>query len=147
MRQVLFIPETKTAVSLLHTFKSEKANFAIVVDEHGTNSGIVTMDDILNAVMGRITDEYTKEMNPEKRIKILSPTDFLLPGDLKLIDVNNIFQLKCESDDFDTLGGWLLERFGYLPSTGEILKTNFGLFIIEDTAQRRIKMVRLKLNQ
>ena len=145
MKPVLFVPETKTAVSLLHTFKTEKANFAVVVDEHGTNSGIVTMDDILNAVMGRITDEYAKDTPPEKRIKILSPTDFLLPGDLKLHDVNEIFKLKCESEDFDTLGGWLLEQFGYLPSTGEVFKQQKCIFVVEDQAQRRIQSVRLKI--
>ncbi|AEE17550.1 hemolysin family protein [Treponema brennaborense] len=146
MKPVLFVPETKSAVSLLHVFKTERVNFAVVVDEHGTNSGIVTMDDILNAVMGRITDEYaSRETPPEERIKILSGTDFLLPGDLRLSDLNGIFSLRCTSDDFDTLGGWLLEQFGYLPSIGEVFKSGKYVFVIEDQAQRRIQSVRLKI--
>ncbi|MBO5137759.1 MAG: HlyC/CorC family transporter [Spirochaetaceae bacterium] len=144
MRKVLFVPETKSAVSLLHTFKTEKVNFAIVVNEHGSNSGIVTMDDVLNAVMGRITDEYAKETPPEKRIKILSATEFILPGDLRLNDVNEIFKLQCESEDFDTLGGWLLEQFGYLPSVGEVFSKKNNAFIVEDVSHRRIQTIRLK---
>ncbi len=147
MRNILFVPETKTAVSLLHTFKSEKASFAAVVDEHGTTAGIVTMDDVLNAVMGRITDEYAKYTPPEKRIKIISSTDFLLPGDLRLSDVNEIFQLKCESEEFDTLGGWILEQFGYLPSTGEVLRQKPCLWMVDDVAHRRIQTVRMKINK
>lgn len=145
MTKLLFVPETKSAVSLLHTFKTDRASFAAVVDEHGTTSGVVSLDDILNAVMGRMTDEYSREVSPEKRIRILSATDFLLPGDLKLADVNEIFSFHCESEEFDTLGGWLLERFGYLPSTGEIFREGSRIFVVEDQAQRRIKTVRLKI--
>ncbi|HIW37188.1 MAG TPA: hemolysin family protein [Candidatus Treponema faecavium] len=146
MRSVLFVPETQTALSLLHTFHKEKANFAVVVDEHGSNSGIVAMDDLLNAVFGRITDEYTRSASaPEERIQILSATEFRIPGDLRLSDVNGIFHLDCESTDFDTIGGWLLEQFGYLPSTGEVLRKGKTVFIVEDQAQRRIKTIRLSL--
>lgn len=146
MRSVLFVPETQSALSLLYTFRREKANFAVVVDEHGANSGIVTMDDILNAVFGRITDEYTKgAASPEQRIQILSPTEFRIPGELKIADVNSIFHLDCESTDFDTVGGWLLEQFGYLPSTGEVLRKGRNVFVVDDQAQRRIKTIRLSL--
>ena len=145
MTKLLFVPETKSAVSLLHTFKVDRTSFAAVVDEHGTTSGVVSLDDILNAVMGRMTDEYSREVAPEKRIRILSATDFLLPGDLRLADVNEIFTLHYESEEFDTLGGWLLEQFGYLPSTGEIFREGSRIFVVEDQAQRRIKTVRLKI--
>ena len=145
MKEILYVPETMLAVSLLRKFKADRTSFAAVVDEHGTTSGVVSLDDILNAVMGRMTDEYSREVAPEKRIRILSATDFLLPGDLRLADVNEIFSLRCESDDFDTLGGWLLERFGYLPSTGEVYREGSRLFVVEDQAQRRIKTVRLKI--
>ena len=144
MRPVLFVPESKPALSLLHVFRNEKANFAVVVDEYGSNRGIVTMDDILNAVMGHIIDEYTSEIPPEQRIKILSATEFLVPGDLKINDVNGIFKLQCESEDFDTLGGWLMEQFGYLPSDGEKLRHGSCEFTVEDQSQRRIQMVRVK---
>lgn len=147
MRPMIFVPETKTAVSLLHTFKTEKISFASVVDEHGSIAGIVTMDDVLNAVMGRITDEYAKYTPPEKRIKIISSTEFILPGDLRLTDVNEIFQFKCESDDFDTIGGWLLEKIGYLPSIGESYHTAKELFIVDDVANRKIQTIRLKIKK
>ena len=146
LRSVPFIPETKSVVSLLSLFKKEKQNFAVVVDEHGSNHGIITMDDILRAVFGRITDEYNVQDKPaEERITILSPTQFIIPGDLYLNDVNQIFNIYLVSEDFDTLGGWLLEQFGYLPVPEESLQKNKIMFTVEEQSQRRIKSIRLTL--
>lgn len=144
MRTVPFVPETKSVVSLLTLFKKEKQNFAIVVDEHGSNHGIITMSDILKAVFGRITDEYSlADIPAEERISILSPTQFLIPGDLHLNEINQIFTLQLYSDDFDTLGGWLLEQFGYLPASGESIQRNKLIFTVEELSQRRIRSIKL----
>lgn len=146
MRPVHFVPETKSVVSLLALFKKEKQNFAVVVDEHGSNHGIITMNDILKAVFGRITDEYSSADVPaEERITILSPSQFLLPGDLVLNDVNQIFTLQLDSEDFDTLGGWLLEQFGYLPSEGENYQHQKLIFTVEEISQRRIRRIKLSV--
>ncbi len=144
MRTVPFVPETKSVVSLLALFKKEKQNFAIVVDEHGSNHGIITMSDILKAVFGRITDEYSlADIPAEERISILSPTQFLIPGDLHLNEINQIFTLQLYSDDFDTLGGWLLEQFGYLPASGESIQKSKLIFTVEELSQRRIRSITL----
>ncbi len=146
IRPVPFVPETKSVVSLLSLFKKEKQNFAVVVDEHGSNHGIITMNDILKAVFGRITDEYNSpDVPPEERITILSSSQFLLPGDLLLNDINQIFSLQLDSEDFDTLGGWLLEQFGYLPSEGESFHYNKLVFTAEEVAQRRIRRIKLSV--
>jgi len=148
LRKVLFIPETKSAVSLLHQFKTEKQNFAIVIGEHGSLSGIISLDDILKAVFGRITDEYTEtDVAAEERIEIINKNSFRIPGDLPLTIINEIFSLQLESQNFDTFGGWLLEEFDYLPSTGETLRRNNLVFTVEDQAQRRIKSIRLTFLQ
>ena len=84
-------------------------------------------------------------MPAELRVKLVGPDEFIVPGDMKIDDVNDVLKLDLESEEWTTLGGWLLERFGNLPSAGEVLQWNRHLFIIEDQAQRRILSVRIKL--
>lgn len=145
MHRVLFVPETQTTLSLLHTFKTEKQNFAVVVDEHGSNFGIVTMNDILKAVFGRIIDEYNgSDKAPEDRIAVVSSSEFVVPGDMLLSDVNNLFGLQLTSEECDTVAGWLLEQFGYLPEPAEhILRSGF-LFTVEEQRRRRIQRIRIQ---
>jgi putative hemolysin len=146
MQPILFVPESFTAIELLMKFKKVKDDMAIALDEQGSVAGIVTMDDILRAVFGRMMDESSVgEIPPENRIKIISGREFIVPGDMKLSDVNEILKLHLESDEYTTLGGWLLEHFDSLPSTGEALKDNSVLFVIEDQSRRRIQTVRVKL--
>ena len=146
MRDALFVPETLTALELLQKFKSEQVNFAVAVDETGSNVGIVTMDDILRAVFGGMVVEHpTKELLPAKRIQDLSPTEFIIPGDLRLTDVNELLHMDLDSEEYDTLGGWLMEQFDALPETGEVIKVDEVVYKVELQSQRRIQSVRIKL--
>ena len=146
MRKPLFIPESKSVISLLSTFKKEKQNFAVIVDEHGSNQGIITMDDILKAVFGRITDEHNTEgKNAEERIQIIKTNQFLIPGELSIDDFNRIFNQSFSSDSFESMGGFLLEAFGYLPQAGEFLKRNNCILAVDAQSQRRIKMIKLTI--
>ena len=96
----LFVPESLTAIELLMQFKKTKNDFAVALDEQGCVSGIVTMDDLLRTVFGRMSDESSKaEIEPEKRIKIISANEFLVPGDMRLDDVNIIFKLHLVSEE------------------------------------------------
>ena len=116
-----------------------------MVDEHGSNRGIVTMDDILKAVFGRITDEYnSRDKAAEERITLVSPSEFIIPGDILLTDINNIFGLNLVSQEFDTIGGRLLEEFGYLPETSERIKIGSVLFTVEEQSRRRIQRIRMQ---
>lgn len=145
VRKALFIPETVSVVTLLFRFRTEKHTFAVVVGEHGNLEGIVTTDDILKAVFGRITDEYnSKSISPEQRIRITGKREFLIPGDMSLNDVNRIFNTNFESEDFDSIGGWLLEQIGYLPEHGEKLKIGTITFTVEDVGGRRIQNIRMR---
>ena len=83
------------------------------------------------------------DVQAEDRIKIISPKEFLVPGDMKLGDVNSILNLNLQSREYDTLAGWLLENFDALPSAGEVLLKGGILFVVEDQSQRRIKSVRI----
>ena len=146
MRKPLFIPESKSVISLLSTFKKEKQNFAVIVDEYGSNQGIITMDDILKAVFGRITDEHNTEgKNAEERIQIIKTNQFLIPGELSIDDFNRIFKQNFSSEAFESIGGFLLEEFGYLPQAGEFLKRNNCILAVDAQSQRRIKMIKLTI--
>ena len=117
------------------------------MNEYGETAGIVTMDDILRAVFGRITDEYGEtDVAPEKRISVINTNEFLVPGDMKLDDVNDVLNLNLDSENYNTLGGWLLEHFGHLPSIGEVYKKDKIIFMVEDQAARRIVSVRIKIS-
>ena len=143
MRPVIFVPETLLATELLGRFKKEQVNFAIAVDETGCNSGIVTMDDIMRAVFGRSIHEDSSELPPEARIQSISPYEYLVPGDMKIDDVNELLSLDLFSEDYETLAGWLLEHFDALPEAGESIKKDNVVFIVEEQNQRRIQSVRI----
>lgn len=148
MRPALFVPETLTALELLQKFKTEQVNFAVAVDETGSNSGIVTMDDILRAVFGGMVAEHpTKDPLPAKRIQALSQSEFIIPGDLRLTDVNELLNLDLDSENYDTLGGYLLEHFDALPEAGEVIKVDGVVYKVETQSQRRIQSVRITLPQ
>ncbi|MBO6218627.1 MAG: HlyC/CorC family transporter [Treponema sp.] len=145
MKPTLFVPETLYATELLQKFKSEKQSFAIAVDENGSNSGIVTMDDILRAVFGRSINSIHNELPPEMRIHPVSIVEYLVPGDIKIDDANELLDLDLESENYNTIGGWLLEQFGELPEIGAILKKDGVIYKIEEQSQRRIQSVRINL--
>ena len=144
MKNVLFVPETFTALELLAKFKKEHTEFAVALNEQGFLAGVATIDDIQRVIFGRMTDDDKSKIPAEERIKLVSANEFIVPGDLKLDDLNSILKLDLESDEYMTLGGWLLEKIGYLPSTGEIFNWKNCLFFIEDQSQRRIQQVRIK---
>lgn len=145
IRPVIFVPETLMATELLAKFKKEQVNFAVCVDETGSNSGIVTMDDIMRAVFGRSVHEDSSEVPPESRIHPISTYEYLVPGDMKIDDVNELLKLDLFSEDYDTLAGWLLEKFDSLPESGESLKNGNVLYTVEEQSQRRIQTVKINL--
>ena len=146
MAPAVFVPETMSAIDLLKKFKKEKINFAVAVNEYGGMAGIVTLDDILKEVFGRITDEHgLVEASPEDRVVVVNAKEFIVPGDMKLDDLNSVLNLSLSSENFDTLGGWLLEHFDELPAIGSAYKNNGVVYIVEDQSARRIQSVRIKL--
>ncbi len=146
MQPALFVPESLSAVDLLKRFKKENNSFAVVVNEYGEMAGIVTLYSILYEVFGRITNEHgMMDVSPEDRIKVVGANEFLVPGDMRLEDLNNELYINLTSEHYDTLGGWLLERFDELPKIGSVYKKDGKVFIVEDQSARRIQTVRIKL--
>lgn len=145
MKSPLFVPETFSIIELIQVFKKENRSFAVALDEQGSTAGIVTLDDVMRGLFGRMSDAGNhNEIPAEARVKIISPKEFLVPGDMHLNDVNSILNMNLQSENFSTLGGWLLEKFDSLPSSGEALRFDEKLFIVEDQSQRRITLVRIR---
>lgn len=145
MQEVMYVPGTLSVLEILQKFRSMEHKFAVVLDEQGQTDGIITMADITNVVFGRMTDENSyDETAPEDRIKLLSFDTFQIPGDLKIDDVNEILGLQLESEDMNTVGGWLLEQFGYLPQAGNVLINDGNLYTVEEVVQHRISSIKVK---
>ena len=147
MTAPLYVPETFSVIELIQTLKKENRSFAVALDEQGCTARIVTLDDVMRGLFGRMSDAGNKhqEIPAEERIKIISPKEFLVPGDMRLNDLNAILNLNLSSEDYDTLAGFLMEKFDALPSSGEAVRISRALFVVEDQSQRRIKTVRIKL--
>ncbi len=145
MRSIMYVPETVLVETLLKQFRSEKRNFAVVMSEHGSVSGIVTMDDILQAVFGRITDEYNQSGGmPGDRVRVVGKREFVIPGDMLIDDFNQYFKQKLSCEEYDTMGGWFLDAMGYLPDQDEKLTRGNMLFMAETVHQRRIQSIRIR---
>ena len=146
MDDVLFVPGTFSALELLQKLREDENRFAVVLNEQGQTAGIVTIEDIIRVVFGRMTDENSYDNIPaEEKILLVSANTFVVPGDLKLDEVNSILHLNLKSEEMNTLGGWVLEQFGYLPSAGMVVVKNKVLFTVEDVVQRRITSVRIRI--
>ena len=145
MTDVLFIPGTMSVLDILQQFRTSEYKFAVVLDEQGQTDGIITMEDILKVVFGNMSDENTYDNTaPEDKVELVSLNTFIVPGDMKIDDANEILGLSLESDEMNTVGGWLLEQFGYLPASGTVLIKDKNLYTAEDVSGRRIVSVRVK---
>lgn len=145
MTPPLFIPETHTASAVKARFEETGADFAIVLDEQGGFSGIVTMDCLARVVFARMADDnLSPAPSPLDRVRIISGEECIIPGDIKIADANELLGSNWTSDNFTTMGGWLLEQFGYLPSIGEVYTAGAMAFVVEDQERRRILSIRVK---
>ncbi|HYB43592.1 MAG TPA: hemolysin family protein [Candidatus Methylomirabilis sp.] len=111
-----FVPESKRADSLLREFQAKKIHLAIVVDEYGGTAGLVTLEDLLEELVGEIRDEFDEE---ERLIHKLDPRTFRVSGKLSIDELNAVTGLRIPNESFDTVGGWVLDLFGRVPHKGE----------------------------
>ncbi len=111
-----FVPESKRADALLREFQAKKIHLAIVVDEYGGTAGLVTLEDLLEELVGEIRDEFDEE---ERLIQKVGPRSFRVSGKLPIDDLNAAVALSIPDKSFDTVGGWVLDLFGRVPHRGE----------------------------
>lgn len=141
LRKSYFIPESKMIISLLADFKKKHIHIACVVDEYGGFSGIVTMEDILEELIGNIQDEYDHE---EEEIKKLSDNIYIVDSRVSINDFNEMFNLQLPNDEVDTVGGFLYELFGKVPTVKEkIIYKDKIEFEIVNIIGNKIKNVKI----
>ncbi|AXU10480.1 HlyC/CorC family transporter [Parvimonas micra] len=147
LRSAYFIPERKNINDLFLELKNSRNQMAVLIDEYGGFTGIVTMEDLIEEVMGEIDDEYDKKTNPA--IKKIDDRHFIATGACEIEDVNNACNLKLDenSEDYDTLGGMLMYLLGYIPNDGEKLtiEDNGVIYNILSIYEHRVKKVRIVL--
>ncbi|HET9342164.1 MAG TPA: hemolysin family protein [Candidatus Eremiobacteraceae bacterium] len=146
MRPVKAIPENKPVDELMREMQAEKVSVAIVVDEYGGTAGLVTMEDLLEEIVGEIMDEYDAEQQdlpPE--IKEASNGDVIVDARMNIDDVNEKLGLNLPTEDFESIGGYTFGLFGRVPMPGEHLSIDGGLtLVVEKTSGRRLLSVRIK---
>jgi CBS domain containing-hemolysin-like protein len=143
MREVYFVPKSKPLRALLHEFQNQKLHLAVVLDEYGGTAGIVTLEDILEELVGPIADEYEKA--PQESSRKIDETTIEVDARMYVDDLNDEFSLDLpEEEDYDTVGGFVFSRLGYIPKAGEHFDYDNLKFTISSAEPRRVKRVRIQ---
>lgn len=144
MREPYFTYEYKSTSELLEEMRQASINFTIVLDEYGATAGLITLEDLLEEIVGEIRDEYDKD--EEDLIRRISDTEFVIAGSMKLDDVNDALGLSLESEDYDSLGGFMIEYLDHLPSAGESVTTREQIRLVVDSVEKnRIDRIHMYL--
>lgn len=144
MREPYFTYEFKKTSELMEEMRQASINFTIVLDEYGATAGLITLEDLLEEIVGEIRDEYDKD--EENLIQKISEKEYLIEGSMKLDDVNDALDLFLHSEDYDSLGGLIIENLDHLPGVGEEITTETGIRLVVDSVDKnRIDKVRMFL--
>ena len=146
MRKALYVPETQACGDLFKAMNESRTQFAVVVDEYGGTAGIVTLEDVLESIVGNIQDEYDNE---EEEIKQINETTFTVDGTTDLDEVDELVGIELPEGDYDTLGGFVISLLGYLPGeigeepiVAEYENLRFTVLSIEE---RRIDKIKVEI--
>ena len=139
-----FVPESKRADALLQEFLAKKLHMAIVVDEYGGTAGLVSLEDLLEEVVGEIADEYDE---PERLIQRVDATTYRVAGKLPIDELNVVTGLSISNQAYDTVGGWVLDLFGRVPRKAERTETSEFTVTVEKVERTRIVEVLVALKK
>ncbi len=139
VRPVMFVPESKRLNSLLKEFRDTHNHMAVVVDEYGGTAGIVTIEDILEQIVGDIEDEHDTEEDDD--IRELGEGRYAIRALTPIEDFNERFGTEFSDDEFDTVGGLVMQRFGHLPGRGEHTELGGWRFTVLNADNRRIRLL------
>jgi CBS domain containing-hemolysin-like protein len=141
VRPATFVPESMPVPDLLKEFQKSQMKLAVVVDEHGGVSGVVTMEDVLEEIVGEIHDEYDTE---EAQIVENAPFDYTVSGSTEVEEMEELFDIELAEDDFLTMGGLITHNLGRLPLKGEVLDIKGLRLDVLDVDQKRVKKLRVR---
>jgi magnesium and cobalt transporter len=145
LREAIIVPESKRVDVLLKEFRQQRYHMAIVVDEYGGVSGLITIEDILELIVGEIEDEYDDEIKETDEIRPLNKHTYSVKALTSVEDFNRFFETKFNEEESDTIGGVVLRAFGHMPETDdEITIENIG-FKVTNSDKRRILQLKIML--
>lgn len=144
LREAYFTYEYKSISELLVEMRQASFNIAIVLDEYGETAGLITLEDILEEIVGEIHDEYDE--NEEDFIQEIDEREYVVEASINLDELNDRLELDLNSDEYDSLGGFIIERLDRLPETGDTLDTEDGIhMVVEKLDKNRIELVHVYL--
>lgn len=141
IRTLKYVPESLSIGQLLKVFKEEKAQIAIVIDEYGGTAGLVTVEDILEEIVGDLQDEFDEE---EDEITKDKEGNYIVDGKVSLEEVNDLIEIDIEADHIDTIGGWLYSQLEEDPEVNEKIVHDGYAFVIVECDRKRINKVLIK---
>ena len=141
LRQPLFTFESKKLSELMIEMRKTSNNIVIVLDEYGATAGLITLEDILEEIVGDIRDEF--DADEEDELKEISKGEYLADGSMNLDDINDRLGLELVSEDFDSLGGFMIDRLEHLPAEGEEVDTEEVRLVVEKVNKNRIDKVHI----
>lgn len=144
IRDPYFTYESKPVDELFAEMRANRLAVAIVLDEYGGTSGLATMEDIIEEIMGEIADEYDDEQD---EIKIIKEDEFVVDGSTRLEEFNKLVGSQLESDEVDTIAGYVLMILGNFPEGGEVLESDGLKFVVEEMDKNRISKLRVYINE
>lgn len=142
-RPPLFVPETKRVRELLQEMRTNQVQIAIVLDEYGATAGLVTLEDIVEEIVGELRDEHDREAEPIWRV---GDDTFIVDARTDRRQFEEAVGVELPEGEFNTVGGFILTTLGRLPVVGDQVTTPFATFIVEEVQRRRITKVRVKLH-
>ncbi len=139
MRPAYFVPETKRADTLFKEMQERKVHLAVIVDEYGGTAGLVTIEDLVEEIVGDIKDEY--DMNEEAEYTQLGVDEYIVDGGMNLDDLNELLDINLPNDENDSIGGYVYSKLGHVPEIGETIDEPLLLMRVDEVENRRIRKV------
>ncbi|RDY23404.1 HlyC/CorC family transporter [Romboutsia maritimum] len=140
LREPFFTYEFKKITQLLEEMKIAKSQMAIVVDEYGGTAGLITIEDLVEVIVGDIDDEYDED---DEEIQVIKEDEYVVEGGTKISDVNELIGIRLESDEFDSIGGFIIGYLKRLPEENEVVEVENIRLCIESIDKNRIKKIRI----
>lgn len=143
MREPYFTYEYKKTSELMVEMRQDSINLTIVLDEYGATVGMITLEDLLEEIVGEIRDEYDED--EEELIQRVNDYEYIVSGSLKLADLNDALELSLTSEDYDSVGGYIIEHLDHLPKEQEFVITDGIRLVVDSVDKKRIHTVHLYL--
>lgn len=140
VREAFFTYEFKKITELLEEMKKDKSQMAIVVDEYGGTAGLITIEDLVEEIVGEIEDEYDED---ESDIEVIKEDEYIIDGGKKISEVNELIGTNLESEEFDSIGGFIIGHLKRLPEEHEVIEVDGVKLCIESLDKNRIKKIRV----